>query len=180
MRSVRVLDALIAGRRLLLAVAGLLLALVLLAGGAARAQFDTTFNHDTSRFPLTGRHRLAQCESCHLGDQFLGTPRRCDVCHSGTSGRAETRPSSNHIPVRATCDTCHTTNRWEPARMDHGSTGDRCVSCHTGNMATAKPRNHIQSSNNCGECHGTIRWGGARFNHDGIVAPWLAAAFSAD
>jgi hypothetical protein len=150
---------------------GFLLAVAtfLFATAPAFGQLAPVFDHDSSRFPLTGNHRRVDCENCHLGGQFVGTPRRCDICHSGTSGRAETRPSSDHIPIRTRCNDCHTTRRWEPARMDHSSVGDECVVCHLGRTATSKPANHIQSSNDCADCHGTVSWQTARFDHDTIV-----------
>jgi len=133
------------------------------------AQSTPDFEHDFTRFPLTGRHEYASCESCHVGGQFAGTPILCQSCHAGAGTRAETRPSATHIPIQTDCSPCHTTRFWEPARMDHGVVGENCAGCHNGQMASGKSANHIQSSNRCGDCHGTRRWEGARFDHSTIV-----------
>jgi hypothetical protein len=141
----------------------------LLFAAAAEAQPAGSFDHDLTRFPLTGKHETAACASCHIGGQFTGTPTSCQLCHSGAGARAETRLAVDHIPVRTDCDDCHTTRFWEPARMDHGTVGDNCASCHVGNLASSKPPGHIQSSNQCGDCHGTRSWEDAGFDHAGIV-----------
>lgn len=127
-----------------------------------------SFDHDTTRFPLTGMHQGVNCESCHSGGVFAGTPVDCRSCHAGAEDRAQTRASWRHIPIQTDCADCHTTRFWEPARMEHGAVGDRCEQCHVGNMATGKPANHISSSNQCGECHGVGAWTNARFDHSGV------------
>jgi hypothetical protein len=143
-----------------------LLAIAFLAAPASAQSPRPNFDHDMSRFPLTGRHERTTCESCHRGGRFEGTPTDCNSCHGGGADAAETAASPNHIPIQTSCSDCHTTRFWEPARMDHNSVGDRCEACHFGGMASAKPVSHIPSSNRCGDCHGTIRWTGARFDHD--------------
>lgn len=108
--------------------------------------------------------RDASRESCHVNGQFAGTPFQCLSCHGGLGARAETRRSTWHIPIQSDYNDCRTTRFWEPARMDHGTVGEDCESCHVGRMATNRPPGHIESSNQCGDCHGTGCWGG-RFDH---------------
>jgi hypothetical protein len=141
----------------------------MLVSSPASSEDEPLFDHDQTRYPLTGAHRRVPCAICHRGGQFVGTPRRCDLCHTGTSGRAETRPTSEHIPVYVQCQNCHMTRRWEPARMDHGVVDNRCIDCHIGRIATSKPADHIPSSNDCGGCHNTSTWSGASFDHDDVV-----------
>jgi hypothetical protein len=105
---------------------------MLIASGSYAQSIRPTFDHDLTRFPLTGRHDTTNCETCHVGGQFAGTPANCSDCHAGGSGRAETRPSVRHIPIQTTCNDCHSTRFWEPAVMDHGSVGTNCDSCHVG------------------------------------------------
>lgn len=142
----------------------------LLLAAVATAQSSPTFDHDFTRFPLTGKHEQVTCESCHVDGQFEGTPFQCHSCHGGLGARGETRRSISHIPIQTECNDCHVTRFWEPARMDHGSVGENCVTCHIGQIATSKPIGHIQSSNRCGDCHGTGRWEGARFDHASVTA----------
>ena len=140
---------------------------LLLCGGAAAQTKTPTFDHDETRFPLTGRHLNLNCESCHVGGQFTGTPTACKSCHV-SGGSAETRSSPNHIPVQTDCSDCHAPRFWEPARMDHGAVADECEVCHVGSLASNKPANHIASSDRCGECHGTWSWKDAGFDHANI------------
>ena len=56
----------------------LALGLSLLVGSiATRAQFETPNRafHSNTTFPLTGRHQVTACESCHIKGVFNGTPR---------------------------------------------------------------------------------------------------------
>lgn len=151
-------------------LSSLLCVIVTTAAVTAFAQSSPSFDHDLTRFPLTGKHENVRCESCHLDGQFAGTPTRCDSCHASAGARAETLPSVAHIPIQTGCNDCHTTRFWEPARMDHSFVSDNCQSCHFGSTATAKPPDHIQSSNRCADCHGTRRWEGARFDHDSVTS----------
>jgi hypothetical protein len=133
-----------------------------------------TFDHDLTRFPLTGRHEYVTCESCHRGGLFEGTSTSCNICHAGGADHAETAASPNHISIQTSCSDCHTTRFWEPARMDHNSVGDDCGGCHSGGMASGKSPGHIASSNRCGDCHGTNRWTGARFDHAAITGSCIS------
>ncbi len=147
----------------------LVVALVAFAASSALAQAARpTFDHDSTRFPLTGRHSVANCESCHVDGQFAGTSTNCNTCHRSGGGRAETAPSSKHIPIQTSCGDCHFTRFWEPARMDHATVGGDCHTCHSGRLATAKPPTHIPSSDFCSDCHGTLRWSDAVFDHGAV------------
>lgn len=135
---------------------------------AARAQ-QPEFDHDMTRFPLVGMHERTDCESCHVGGRFVGTPTRCAYCHDGTGKWAITAKPPDHFPTTAACDDCHTPRSWARVRMDHTGASERCESCHNGSYATGRPPDHIPASNQCGECHGTIRWVPATFDHSGVA-----------
>ena len=101
------------------------------------------FDHASTGFRLDGGHLRAPCESCHRNGIFRGTPRACAICHSrGGLGMAEGMPPS-HVPVSATCSSCHSTIAWTPAnfrhRADQGVTTGDCGSCHNGSTARASP-----------------------------------------
>jgi hypothetical protein len=93
------------------------------------------FNHDHTRFKLTGKHVTADCKSCHASNTFKGTPTSCVSCH--------VEPVS-HKPHPKTfgenCASCHSTLAWKGATlakhtfpMNH-RTKDRknsaCAVCH--------------------------------------------------
>jgi len=56
---------------------------------------ESSFNHDTSRFPLDGRHKDVACADCHIREdrpdgkgefiRYKPLGIRCEDCHGGTS-----------------------------------------------------------------------------------------------
>ncbi|MDB6100470.1 MAG: hypothetical protein JWO52_469, partial [Gammaproteobacteria bacterium] len=150
----------------------LLLALLLafaLAPASFGAQQRSQFDHLTTGFELTGRHRDLPCEECHANAVFKGTPRDCSACHGiGTSVRA-TGKSANHILSTEACDSCHATVAWVPAvNFDHAQTHGSCSTCHNNVQAQGKGPQHLSTNLECSACHSTISWSGAIFNHEGI------------
>ncbi|GAB4402044.1 MAG: hypothetical protein OHK0052_25400 [Anaerolineales bacterium] len=95
------------------------------------------FDHALSAFPLTGAHQSVACEQCHINNVFSGTPQQCAACHAD--------PAFHLGVFGTTCETCHTTDAWQPARfeqphtfpMNHGESGwNACKTCHTQNVST--------------------------------------------
>jgi hypothetical protein len=41
------------------------------------AAAQTDFDHFTTGFPLEGRHKALECDSCHVNGSFKGTPKIC-------------------------------------------------------------------------------------------------------
>ena len=68
----------------------------------AQLKKDPTFNHDQTRFPLTGKHKRVSCESCHK-TTLKDTPRRCIDCH---------KKDDVHRGRRPNCESCHVTTNW--------------------------------------------------------------------
>jgi hypothetical protein len=100
------------------------------------------FDHDRTRFPLTGRHERVACGRCHAarpggGMRFQGTPfQSCTSCHKDPHGGR----------LGAQCATCHTTSGWDKVqagRFDHSRTRFPLVGEH--------------ASVECGECHPSAR-----------------------
>lgn len=114
-----------------------------------KAFADTTFKHDNSRFPLTGKHTDAPCASCHVpptakGDEPVATPYRllpyaCSSCHAdqhvGQFTAAANRPHD--------CADCHSTKAFKPGTFDHNK---QTAFILEGKHAEAK----------CDRCHPTI------------------------
>ena len=98
----------------------------------------STFRH-ARFFPLRGAHRPLDCETCHVGNRFGGTPSTCDGCHMADHHRAA-HPDHTTAGFSRRCDGCHTEVGWIPARADwHDSffpitrgkhRGLRCAECH--------------------------------------------------
>ena len=75
------------------------------------------FNHNATAFPLTGAHVSVSCTDCHRNGVYAGTPRDCYACHQQDYQQAQPNHASAGFPT--TCQTCHTTARWEGATFDH-------------------------------------------------------------
>lgn len=104
------------------------------------------FDHDLSRYRLTGRHRFVDCAGCHRQEPEPPVPRvvRFRPVAHGTCATCHADPHAGAMSGR--CETCHDTSGWtrvRPAavegRFDHGSTGfslegshavAACETCH--------------------------------------------------
>ena len=114
-----------------------------------------TFDHASTRFPLTGRHTATPCVSCHVNGQWSGLPIDCYACHATDYTRV-TNPNHAGANYPRDCTPCHTTSGWKPSTFAHDPkfpiyTGKhrgewtRCTDCHT-NAA-----NYLVYS--CVDCH---------------------------
>lgn len=133
--------------------------------------------HDATRFPLIGAHAAAACFRCHPGAQvgnFAGAPVECSVCHAADYA-ATTNPNHAQAGFAQSCETCHTSTGWQPARFDHpqsfpleqGHFGLACAECHeSANVFTGL-------SPDCSSCHDDDRAAVADPNH-------FAAGFGPD
>ncbi len=153
--------------------------LALFVGGQALAQVEpltgvpgagvslSTFNHATTGFIISGAHLRERCESCHVSATFRGTPRDCATCHR-PGGLSPGKPNS-HIPTSAACDSCHTTNSWNPNTFRHqtnqGVVQGACSTCHYGFAAQGKPLSHPVTDFSCDSCHKTSAWLPAGYSH---------------
>jgi hypothetical protein len=70
------------------------------------------FKHNTTGFRLTGAHRFASCESCHVNQVYQGLPTDCYFCHSDSY----VPYIAAHSSGVADCESCHTTIDWRIRR----------------------------------------------------------------
>jgi len=186
--------AVFAGLALLLATM-----MVALTPAVTRAQFDTPnrqFHNETS-FPLEGRHRTVECESCHINTVYKGTPNRCFDCH--WTRRQDDR---YRLQLGAQCEQCHRPAAWTAVRFQHAEVSSgfqlvgrhaqtSCINCHRGNVyrgtartcegchlpayAATKAPNHQASGfpTTCDTCHraSDSAWTQGRFDHAQIGFP---------
>jgi hypothetical protein len=96
-----------------------------------------------------------------------GVTTNCVSCHNGVLARGK---GATHIASNNSCENCHTTIAWMPARFEHRGVTASCASCHNGVAAAGKPARHVPTTQDCSACHGTISWAAATFNHMGINA----------
>jgi hypothetical protein len=144
------------------------------------------FDHSTTRFPLTGKHRDVACKDCHNDPKFKGAPMQCVACHKkdddrkGHKGRFGTK-----------CETCHVDRDWKVIVFNHDRDTKyplkgkhqlaKCSGCHTGvlykeklvTQCVACHRDDDQKKGHQGKfgdkceiCHIEKDWGISTFNHD--------------
>jgi hypothetical protein len=157
----------------------------------------STFNHQATRFPLTGAHRAVACNVCHADKVYVGKSTACASCHQNDYN-ATTDPA--HVPARlaSDCSQCHSTTSWTGGTFNHSATrfaltgahipldcnachgdnvyagkGATCVACHVNDYNTTTNPGHqaAQFPTDCVSCHTTATWSGATFNHDGPFFP---------
>jgi hypothetical protein len=161
---------------------------------------SATFEHPAS-FPLQGGHAALACARCHSGGTYNGLSTICVSCHQKDYA-ATTNPSHPAGGFPTTCESCHTTADWRPAKFDHGQTrfpltgahtrtdcarchvGGRyagtptdCNSCHQANYAATTNPNHRGSGfpTTCQNCHDTGAWKPASFDHNATRFPLTGA-----
>jgi len=148
-----------------------------------------SFDHGTTRLPLTGQHIQADCRNCHPTLVFSEAKTECVSCHT----------DPHQSTVGSDCSRCHTPESWlvknitEIHQMSRfpllgaHRTADcfdchksenlirfdipdiECISCHRRDyLATTNP-NHFESgiSDNCILCHSinSNQWAGPGFDH---------------
>ena len=134
---------------------------------AQAVRHSSDFNHMSTGFPLTGVHTNVDCETCHVGGVFKGTPTACSGCHSPGRRVVATFKSANHIVTNAACETCHTNSvSFLGARFNHiGVQPKACATCHNGSMGPGKPAGHVVTVASCDTCHRSSSWIPAGFDH---------------
>ena len=136
---------------------GLLALMSVLAPQLALAQAPvSSFNHDTTLFPLRGAHEIVRCETCHQNAVFKGTPRDCNLCHIQNNKMGALSTSANHIPITQQCDVCHNTSTFSGTQFTHVMvTPGTCNMCHNGFYAQGKGPTppHPYTTASCDVCH---------------------------
>ena len=104
------------------------------------------FNHDDTKFPLSGAHRTVQCISCH-SNGYTGTSTACADCHT-IDFIAALNPNHTLLGLSKDCAVCHTTQPgWSPATFAehndyyalngaHALIANDCAQCHNGDYIT--------------------------------------------
>ncbi len=151
----------------------------------------SSFNHGTTRFPLTGAHVTTACSSCHINGVYAGMAMTCVSCHQ-QQYNATTNPNHVTSGFSTDCQSCHTTTAWQPATFDHSKTQFpltgahaavacsqchpngryqgtplQCSGCHQADYAAVVTPKHTQPSFSldCTLCHSTSVWKPSSFNH---------------
>lgn len=90
------------------------------------------YDHNKSKFKLTGTHARAQCKTCHKTPAYKDAPSLCAKCHDGDDIHKRT--------LGAKCETCHNTRSWKTWDFDHSRQSNypldgahikvTCAACH--------------------------------------------------
>jgi hypothetical protein len=128
------------------------------------------FDHDLTRFPLSGLHIAVACEACHATPAFKDAGTACSDCHA---------KDDVHLGrFAARCESCHTANGWTRVTFNHDTdtryplTGKHaataCYDCHVQkNVSDARlptacaschakdDVHHGKFGNDCQRCHDT-------------------------
>lgn len=137
------------------------------------------YDHDKTKFKLTGEHRKTDCQSCHPNDRYKNTPKKCYSCHKlndvhrGKNGKK--------------CKKCHNTRDWKKLGFNHDKDTKfplrgrhkkiKCYPCHKSNykkelkkdcVACHKPDDEHKGryGKKCKTCHSEKGWSKTKFNHD--------------
>ena len=164
-----------------------------------------TFDHNTTRFALTGAHNAASCASCHADGVYHGKATDCASCHQANAQAARNPPHGSAL-FTAPCSGCHGTTAWAGAAFNHDLTkypltgshrsatcaachadgvwsgrSIECVSCHRAryDATTNPPHAAAGYSTTCATCHSTTAWPGATFNHSATQFPLTGAHVAA-
>jgi len=150
------------------------------------------YDHDKTRFALTGMHTAVSCQKCHASSQYAGLPSQCVACHLSEFNRTTT-PDHRAAGYPEACGVCHGTLLWYGARFDHGNTTKfaltgrhvtvQCQQCHSNGRFAGTPQDcgscHANAYNltrnpphrsagfavTCNLCHTTAQWTGAKIDH---------------
>lgn len=138
------------------------------------------FDHDKTEFPLRGKHRQVDCDTCHKGPLYgekLETTcyschkqddvhkgqegKRCERCHNELGWRKEvffdhdlTKFPLIGLHATVLCEECHLSATYKDASLD-------CVSCHE-----SDDEHERRLGTKCGLCHNPNGWGVWRFDHN--------------
>lgn len=117
-------------------------------------------------WPLTGAHAALDCQLCHAGGVFTGTPSACVDCHLAEY-QATTDPDHAALGIPTTCEQCHGTSTWLGATFDHAGIASGCVNCHLADYQATTDPDHAAAGfpTTCEACHSTTTWQGASFFH---------------
>jgi hypothetical protein len=127
------------------------------------------FDHDATKYKLTGAHKAVECASCHrppnlertmLHVNYSAAPSQCEDCHEEAHGL-----QFAHGGLTSRCVDCHITGKWKPSLIDHDKTAFslkgahqnvRCGACHK-NVKAFQGRDVLfykPTPIECSACHG--------------------------
>lgn len=148
------------------------------------------FDHAHTKFALTGKHKIAECATCHAdAKHYRDTSRDCVACH-----RKDDKHKGHNGDA---CADCHGSEDWKRSRFDHDKQTEFvlrgahrkviCEDCHKGALHKEKlpvtcaechrekdpHRGKLGAT--CTDCHDEAAWNPAQFDHDKVAFVLLGA-----
>lgn len=146
------------------------------------------FDHNTTGFPLLGRHDTITCKACHTSPGgAVKLPTACVSCHR--------KDDAHKGRLGPNCGDCHSATNWKQEKFDHSRTSFPlhgrhatidCAQCHTQPPAQKKlamtcdschakdDKHEGQLGRDCARCHGEAAWKtDVRFDHGLVSFPLL-------
>jgi hypothetical protein len=140
---------------------------------------DAKFDHDKTRFALTGKHINVTCKKCHVDNNYKETPRTCIGCHK--------KDDKHKGRFGDKCESCHNANNWD-STFNHAKQGHwallgkhanvKCDACHRAPLYAEKLSNKCIACHRgddvhkgslgekCETCHNERSWKTAKFDHN--------------
>jgi len=158
----------------------------------AKINYLKNFNHNKTNFPLVGKHRNVDCNSCHKKN-LLSKPKykSCSNCHKDYH-KGEFRNKN----IKSDCNECHDEYSFTQSHFtieQHSKTkfpltgahkaiactvchkknnfwkfnitGEKCIECHK-NVHDNSINKKYFNKNKCEKCHSTLSWNKITFNHN--------------
>ena len=141
---------------------------------------EVEFDHDTTDYPLVGKHAETACLDCHEDQTFQQTLETCFGCHE--------KDDSHQGRSGNECENCHNPTSWTDTSFDHARdtefdlTGGHaeltCDDCHSDDpfsdqLEVACVSCHLEVDEHdghfgdqCDSCHVTSAWTDLAFDHD--------------
>ncbi|MEW5770206.1 MAG: cytochrome c3 family protein [Pseudomonadota bacterium] len=129
------------------------------------------YDHNRSRYPLTGSHARVPCKNCHATPAYHDVALTCHGCHEANDKHKRRYGTK--------CEACHYTGTWKSWDFDHRSTRFAldgahadlaCEDCHTEatigrklgrNCIACHDRDDVHDGGfgqQCERCHVTSDW----------------------
>jgi hypothetical protein len=140
---------------------------------------EVSFDHDTTEYPLLGKHMDTICLDCHVVEVFADAPDTCFGCHE--------EDDNHHGRSGNQCETCHNPTDWNDSSFDHDRDTDfrlegrhgelACTDCHSDDpfsdvMEMTCVSCHLEDDEHeghngvdCASCHSNDSWTDSVFDH---------------
>ena len=121
-----------------------------------------TFNHDSTRFPLVGKHISTQCMKCHTKEnagtehetvRMAPLPLVCEQCHQDIHRKQFVR--AELAETETACKRCHSPEGWKVLTFDHNRDARFSLEGAHANVACLKC--HIQTEDSEGKSYVVYR-----------------------